>query len=247
MEALVLCGGFATRLEPITLFVPKPLLPIGGRPILDYTVDKIRDANIGRIIFSTNQKFSDQFSYWIDHRKSSGVDNPIELVVEPTNHEGEKFGAIKGINYTIDKAGIKDDLLIVAGDNFYKFGLGKVIEHFNKTRKPTVALYDLKSLEDATRFGVVTIKDDVLTGFQEKPKEPKSTMVSTGIYLFPKEMLGKFAEYIKNGNNPDAPGYFLQWLISNNEIHGVVYEDNWFDIGTLDTYKKVFEQYLDRD
>ncbi|MDE1823623.1 MAG: NDP-sugar synthase, partial [Candidatus Micrarchaeota archaeon] len=92
--------------------------------------------------------------------------------------------------------------------------------------------------------GVVSVKDNILTGFEEKPERPKSTVVSTGIYLFPREMLGKFSEYVKDGNNPDAPGYFLQWLIKNDEIHGVIYDENWFDIGTIDTYKKVFDQYM---
>ncbi|MDE1823682.1 MAG: nucleotidyltransferase family protein [Candidatus Micrarchaeota archaeon] len=244
MEALVLCGGFATRLEPITLFVPKPLLPIGGRPIIDYTLDKIHEIGVEKIIFSTNLKFADQFEYWIEHKKNSGAGGNIHLIVEPTMHDGEKLGAIKGINYTIEKAAIEDDLLIVAGDNFYNFKLKKVLDHFNKGRKPTVALYDLKSKKDAKRFGVVSVKDNILTGFEEKPERPKSTVVSTGIYLFPREMLGKFSEYVKDGNNPDAPGYFLQWLIKNDEIHGVIYDENWFDIGTIDTYKKVFDQYM---
>ena len=85
---------------------------------------------------------------------------------------------------------------------------------------------------------------DVVTGFEEKPQSPKSSLISTGIYLFPKEMLKKFHEYISDGNNPDAPGYFLQWLIGKDEIHGVIYVGNWYDIGTVDTYKKVFDAHL---
>ena len=98
---MILCGGFATRLEPITLFVPKPLLPIKGRPILDYIMDKTLPLGINRIIISTNLKFADQFEYWRNHKVAEGINKRIDLVVEPAMHNGEKFGAVKGINYAI--------------------------------------------------------------------------------------------------------------------------------------------------
>lgn len=239
-----MCGGFATRLEPITLFVPKPLLPIGGRPILDHIVDSIAALGVDRIVLSTNKKFGNQFKYWSENKMASGLKAKIEIVVEPTMHHGEKFGAIKGINYTVDSARLSGDLLIVAGDNFYNFDLKRIVDHFKATRKATIAVHDVKSVDEAKRFGVVHMKGDVVTGFEEKPQSPKSSLISTGIYIFPKEMLKKFHEYISDGNNPDAPGYFLQWLIGKDEIHGVVYVENWYDIGTVDTYKKVFDAHL---
>ncbi len=168
MDALILCGGFATRLEPITLFVPKPLLPIHGKPIVDHIVDGIEELEINRYVLSTNRKFSDQFDYWKSNRKNPG--DRIEIVVEPSMHNGEKFGAIKGINYTIEKAGLDDDVLIVAGDNYYNFGLDKVIEEFNKHRKVTIAVHDIKSTQEASRFGVVQMNGDRVIGFEEKPK-----------------------------------------------------------------------------
>lgn len=242
MDTVILCGGFATRLEPITLFVPKPLLPINGRPIIDHILDGIQKLGINRFVFSTNKKFYSQFQYWSGCKNS--INSKIELVVEPTMHHGEKFGALKGIKYTIEKAGLKDDLLIVAGDNFYEFNLSRLVEEFNKHRKVTIAVHDIKSPDEAKRFGVVEMDKGRITGFQEKPDNPKSTLISTGIYIFPKEMLTKFSEYVNDGNNPDAPGYFLQWLIGKEEIHGVVYKENWYDIGTIDTYKEVFDSYL---
>jgi glucose-1-phosphate thymidylyltransferase len=72
LDALILCGGFATRLEPITLFVPKPLLPIGGKPIIDYIVEDIEKFSVNRIVISTNRKFADQFEYWMKNKKERG-------------------------------------------------------------------------------------------------------------------------------------------------------------------------------
>ncbi len=245
MDSLILCGGFATRLEPITLFVPKPLLPIRGKPIVDYILENVSNNGVKRIVISTNSKFADQFNYWKVHREAvNGLHNKLELIIEPTMHEGEKYGAIRGINHSIEKANLNDDLMIIAGDNFYDFDLSKMMEHFNRSRKPTIAVYDVKSLDEAKRFGVVTLNGDKVVGFQEKPEHPRSTLISTGIYIFPRELLGKFKEYLNDKNNPDAPGYFVQWLIKYSELEAVVYKGKWFDVGTVDTYKKVFDMNL---
>ncbi len=243
LDSLILCGGFATRLEPITLFVPKPLLPIAGKPIIDHILDSVVAAGAEDIVLSTNRKFADQFSYWMSNKRASGFTHKMEIVVEPTMTDGEKFGAIKGINYAIDNARLDDDLLIIAGDNYFSFDLRKLLELFNRARTPVIAVHDIKSRRGATRFGVVEMDGERITGFEEKPAHPRSTLISTGIYIFPKQMLAKFREYVSDGNNPDAPGYFLQWLISTEKIRGVVYDENWYDIGTVDTYKEVFNQY----
>ncbi len=242
MDAIILCGGFATRLEPITLFVPKPLLPIKGRPILDHIMEGMEKIEVNRYVFSTNKKFYDQFKNWASCKGNH--EGKIELVVEPSMHHGEKFGAIKGIQYTIEKAGLNDDILIVAGDNFYNFGLSKMVEEFKKHRKVTIAVHDIKSVDEASRFGVVHMDGNRVVGFEEKPNSPKSSLISTGIYIIPKEIIGRVNEYVSDGNNPDAPGYFLQWLMGKEEVYGVVYTQDWYDIGTVDTYKKVFDSYL---
>ena len=243
MEVLILCGGFATRLEPITLFVPKPLLPIGGKPILDHIVDDVSGSDISRIIISTNKKFSDQFRYWAEMRKAAGMKKRLELVIEPTVHDGHKLGAIKGIQYAIEKAGIEDDLMIIAGDNFYNSSISPAIEQFKRSGKATVCVHDVGSLEEARRFGIVKIEGDVIRAFEEKPEKPSSTLASTGIYIYPKALLPKLKEYLSEKNNPDAPGYFLKWIIESNEVHAVVQKGEWFDIGTLDTYKKVYSRF----
>ena len=243
MEALILCGGFATRLEPITLFIPKPLLPVGGKPVIEYIVSDISSLGIKKITISTNKKFADQFEYWMRKWEGNSQGVEIGMVVEPTLHDGHKFGAIKGIEYAIEQKGIDDDLLIVAGDNFYTFSLGRLIEKFRNVCKPTICAYDVGSLEGAKRFGVIRTEGEKVLEFQEKPDSPKSTLVSTGIYAFPKKMLGRFRQYLEGSNNPDAPGYFLQWLISDTELHAVVYNENWFDIGTIDMYKRVFAMF----
>ncbi len=245
MDVLILCGGFATRLEPITLFVPKPLLPIGGRPILDYIVEDVAgNPDIGRIIISTNKKFENHFRYWINLKNAPSTGKKLELVTEPTMHNGNKLGAIKGIKYAIDNAKIRDDLMIIAGDNFYDSGVSSLVSEFKASGgAPTICVHDVGSIEEAKKLGVVQVREGVITGFEEKPTLPKSTLSSTGIYIYPKKDLSKFEEYLSEGNTPDAPGYFLQWFISKAVVRSFVMGGRWFDIGTLETYRKAYSLF----
>lgn len=243
MEVILLCGGFGTRIEPVGLFLPKALLPVKGKPILDYAMNSI-DAlpDVERVILSTNKKFADQFEYFIKAKKAMGFKKPIEMIVEPTLSNDEKLGAIKAISYVIKRAGIKSDTMIIAGDNFYDFDLSALLKSFRAKKEATIVVYDVHTAEDAKRLGVVELKREKIVGFEEKPQNPRSTLVSTGIYLFPKKDLSLFDEYLKEGKNPDAPGHFIRWYIGQGEAHGVTCVGRWFDIGTLDTYQKVLSQ-----
>ncbi len=245
MEAIILCGGYAVRLAPITDFVPKPLLHIKGKPILNNIIDSLEDAKIHRYIISTNRKFASHFEHWISREKLARPGKQLDLIVENSVHNGEKFGAIKGVQYAIENGNVNDDLLLIAGDNFYDFELKHILDKFKASRKPTIALYDVQSLEEAKRFGVVKANGDKIIGFEEKPQNPQSTLISTGIYIFPKEDLHLFKEYLDGKNHPDAPGYFIKWLIERKEVNGIVYREDWYDIGTLETYKKVVNAYSD--
>ena len=166
MRALLLCGGFATRLEPITYFIPKPLLPIGvgGKPIVEYILDDLVKSGVNDIVLSTNSKFSNAFEYWTKHQ-TDGVQATINMVVEHTASNKEKFGAIKGIEYAIEQGKIDEDLIIIAGDNLYDFSVREIIDYFGRNRKPTIGLYDTKDLEGAKRFGNVELSGDKVTSF----------------------------------------------------------------------------------
>jgi len=240
ITALVLAGGYARRLAPISDFIAKPLLPINGKPLLNRIVDMLKIKGVERIVITTNKKYEDQFRYWMDTMYSFGFDRPMELIIEPTTREEEKFGAIKGINYAIEKANINTDLIIVAGDNVMEIDMEDFVK--KSENKFTVALYDLKDLEEAKRFGVVKINEEgKIVDFEEKPPQPKSTLICAGCYFVPRNMLGLFEEYIKEGNNPDSPGYFVQWLYRKKEVYGYVIGGVWMDIGTIKSYEEALK------
>lgn len=245
-KAIILCGGYAVRLEPITKFIPKPLLPIGGKPILDYIINDLNGDGLDEIDIhiSTNHKFFDQFDYYLAHRREKLKRSNIRVCKEPSTHNGNKFGAIKGILHTIDHFKIDDDVIIIAGDNFYDFTLKDCIKEFMDKRALTICVHPVDSFDDAKRFGVVEMDGDFIKAFHEKPQQPVSKLISTGIYLIPKESLHMVRKYLDDKNNPDAPGFFIQWLVENNvKIVGYQTSGKWFDIGTLATYEEVFKLY----
>ncbi len=235
MKALILAGGFARRLAPITDFIAKPLLPVGDRLIIDWIVDNIKNAGIENIIVSTNSYYERQFRYWIKCR-----DEDISLLIEPTRREEEKFGAIKGIKYAMDKYG-EDDYLIVAGDNYFDFSLSQFLKFYREKKSPLVAVYDVGDRDKAKRYGVVSVDDEgKVIKFAEKPKAPESTLIATACYAFPKGIYELLKEYLEDKNNPDSPGYFISWLISKIPVYAFSFKGTWLDIGNLDEYRRAF-------
>ena len=198
MKALLLCGGFATRLEPVTYFIPKPLLPVGiaGKPVVEYALEDVVRSGVMDITISTNAKFAQAFEYWIDQKRYDIDSAKMDLIIENTQNHNEKLGGVKGIMYAITEKKIDTDLIIIAGDNLYDFSVKEVIDYFNKHRKPTIAFYDIGSKEEAKRFGVAKLEGNKVVAFEEKPAEPQSTLVSTGIYIFPRESLSIIKEYL---------------------------------------------------
>jgi len=236
MKAIIMAGGYAKRLWPLTKETAKPLLPVGGKPIIDYIWNSIKGLNVDRVYISTNEKFAPQFEEWI----KSKDDPRLVLAVEPTKSEEEKLGAIGAINLLIKTYRIDDDLLIVAGDNLTDMDMGDFVGVYDG--RPLVALYDLNDrTKAANRYGVVEVDGDIIVGFEEKPAEPKSSLISSGFYIYPAKALPLFREYLAEGNNRDSPGFFLEWLHKHAQVKAFVFSDMWFDIGDLDSYKKAGE------
>ncbi len=244
MKAILLAGGFGTRLLPLTQNTPKALLPVGGKPIIDHVLAKILPLKPTRIYVLTNQKFSQQFATWAD-RVPGNAD--IRIVVERSRHEHEKLGSIGALGQIIEREGLSDDLLIIAADNLFDCSLELLNASFQQRGQPTIGLYDVKEKEKAKRFGVVLLdRYSRITDFLEKPENPPSTLVSTGIYFFPKRILPLVLIYLKEGRNPDAFGNFISWLSITNEVVGTKLPSGsvWYDIGSPEAYEAAKQAWV---
>jgi glucose-1-phosphate thymidylyltransferase len=236
MKCVILAGGFARRLWPLTLDRPKALLDVGGRAILDHIVDKVECLqDVDEVIISTNAAFEPAFREWLGGRRFA---KPIQLIVEPSRGENEKFGAIRGLNWLIEKYGLDSDCLVIAGDNLFDFELNDVLNFYKKVGAPMLAVYDVKDVEKAKRYGIVKLDGTRIAEFHEKPENPPSTLASTGCYVFPRAVLPIFGEYLAEDNPKDAPGHFISWLSKRRAVHGWVWRGAWFDIGDFDSLEK---------
>jgi glucose-1-phosphate thymidylyltransferase len=236
MKALILAAGYATRLYPLTETVAKPLLPVGGRPMIEHLLERI-DAvpEIDGVHVVTNHKFADSFVRWADGRGT--VRTPIEVHDDGTATEDDRLGAIGDISFVVERAGVQGtDLLVVAGDNLFDYSLADYVEWWRaKGEASAVALYDVGGLEPAKKYGVVELdEDDRLTNFVEKPEHPQSTLVATATYLFHGSHLPLVERYLADGNSPDQPGLLVAWLVPRVPVYGYRLQGEWRDVGDRD-------------
>ncbi len=245
MKSVILAGGFATRLGEMSEICPKPLLPIVGKPIIQYIIEKIEEVgDVDEIFITTNEKFKKHFENWLSQFK---VGKPIKLIVEKTKNENEKLGAIGAIGELAKNENVSEDLLIVAGDNLFDFSLADFANDARKKNASLVAFYNIQSFELAKRFGVTTLDENgMIIEFEEKPENPKTTLISTGCYFIKKGDLNLLHRYIDDENNPDKPGYFVKWLSEKKEVYGFTFAGKWFDIGQMDSYKAANLEYEER-
>jgi len=242
MKAVVLAGGYATRLWPLTRHRPKMLLPVGETTVIDRVLEELEaDERVEDVFLSTNERFAEDFEA---HLAGAGFDKP-QLSVEETTEEDEKFGVVGALAQLVDREGIADeDLLVVAGDNLISFDISAFLDFFERTGTATLAAYDVGSREKASSYGVVDLEGKRVVDFQEKPADPPSTLVSIACYAFPAGSV-RFSEYLAGGNNPDEPGWFVQWLVDHEPVDAFSFEEAWFDIGTPESYLEAVAWALD--
>ncbi len=221
MKALILAAGYATRLRPLTDSVPKQLLPVGGRPMVDWILDKLRETDAGAVHLVTNHRFAADFEQW--------APDDVQVHDDGTVSNDDRLGAIGDIRFV----GIDDDLLAVAGDNLFDFSL-RDFERFWRERPGSscVAVHDVGDRELAKKYGVVDVDSDGrITGFVEKPDDPPSTLAATATYLFLRDHVRLIDAYLAEGNPSDQPGNYVAWLHQREPVYAFRLEGAWWDIG----------------
>jgi glucose-1-phosphate thymidylyltransferase len=204
------------------------LLPLAGRPMLDYLLDRIREVDeIDEIHLVTNSRFAPTFSEWA----------PADVTVhdDGTTSNENRLGAIGDLAFTIDRAGLDgEDLFVVAGDNLIGYSLPDFVEFWRDKGGSAIALQEVADRELLRSYGVVEVdRDDRVVGFEEKPDSPKSTFAATAAYLYKGGDLDRLSEYLQAGNPSDAPGNFVRWLHTRSPVYGYHFSGEWHDIGDL--------------
>jgi glucose-1-phosphate thymidylyltransferase len=236
VKAIILAAGYATRLYPLTQTISKMLLPLAGKPMLDYLLDKIRVVDeIDEIHLVTNHKFADSFLRWAAAHETSGL--PIVVHDDGTTSEDGRLGAIGDVQFVIERAVLEhEDLLVIAGDNLFEFSLADFVAWwYAKGEASAVTLYDVGDLSLVSKYSNVELDDDNrIVGFIEKPEHPTSTLVATAAYIYHRDHVPLVKRYLDDGNVPDQPGRFIAWLCERVPVYGYVTDGDWRDIGDAD-------------
>jgi glucose-1-phosphate thymidylyltransferase len=243
MKALLLAGGYATRLRPLTDTTAKPLLPVGGRPMVDWIVDRILDAgDVDEIHVVTNAVYAHDFERWADGRS-------IAVWNDGTRSNEDRLGALGDVAFAIEHGGLEgDDLFVIAADNLFEYSLHDYADFFrSKGDGSAIAVYRLPDASLARLYGVVELDaDDRVLAFEEKPEHPRTDLVATATYLFHRRHLPLLRRYLDEGNPPDPPGRFVVWLHERAPVYGYRFPGSWFDIGDPDQLLEADNRYRER-
>lgn len=236
MKVIILAAGYATRLYPLTLNTPKPLLKIADKPIIDFILDKIHDLpEIDHVYVITNNKFAGFFEQWLAGRPEENTQFDISVINDGTIDNDSRLGPVGDVSLVLEQNKIDDDVLIIAGDNLFDLDITRMYSISQKNGSSVLAIKAMKNIESVRKkYGVVSIDDtDRVMEFEEKPSDPKSTLVATAIYLFRKETLPTLTALSKSTSRleTNAGDMIKQLLINNFPIH-VIHLSHWFDIGT---------------
>ena len=234
MKAVILAGGYATRLYPLTKDRPKHLLEIGGRPLLELLLERFPLAELDAVYVVTNAKFAPRFRDWAERYSA-----PIVVIDDGTTTEENRLGAIGDLQLAISAEGIDDDLLVAAGDSIFTERLDGFVRFAQERGEAVIAVYDVGDLEAMKRLSSIGVDSDsrVIT-FEEKPEQPTSTLAGIALYFYPRKILPLVGQYLAEGNNPDQPGRLIGWLYRRTPVYAWRVPGRWFDIGTPDTLEE---------
>jgi glucose-1-phosphate thymidylyltransferase len=240
MKVIILAAGYATRLYPLTLTQPKPLLPVAGKPMVEHVLDNLAPiGGIDRVYVVTNAKFAGHFQKWSENYRATKSKLNFTVVNDGTTDETNKLGAIGDINYVLKTQNVDDDLIIVAGDNLFSEKLNEFGKFCREKNAPVLAVYDVGDLEQIKKYNAIsTSGDGRITFFEEKPKAPTSTLTGIALYYYPKNSIPLIKQYIAEGNNPDQPGRLVQWLYPRTPVYTWRVPGIWFDIGSKETLEE---------
>ncbi len=240
MKVLILAAGYATRLYPLTLAQPKPLLPVAGKPMIEYVLDNLEPIRgIDRVYVVTNARFAAHFQEWSDHYRATKSKLDFTIVNDGSTDDTNKLGAIGDLNLVLTREKVDDDLIVVAGDNLFNTTLEEFGKYCEKVKAPVLAVYDVGSLEEIKKYNSITMDaNGKITFFEEKPKQPASTVTGIALYYYPRSTLPLIRQYIAEGNNPDQPGRLVQWLYPRVPFFTWRVPGIWYDIGSRETLEE---------
>lgn len=240
MKCLILAAGYATRLYPLTENFPKPLLTVGYKTILDWLIDDIDTASIvDEYIVISNHKFANHFKDWAKTKTQK-----VTVVDDGTISNETRLGAVKDIQFTIEKLNLDDDMLVIAGDNVLDFSLTEFVKYAKEKNTSCIMRYYEPDDKKLLKCGVVTIdENDKILNMTEKSPTPATHWCCPPFYYYTKADAKLVQKGIDSGCGTDAPGSYIAWLCTQTTVYAMEMPGKRYDIGNLESYEYVKADY----
>jgi glucose-1-phosphate thymidylyltransferase len=231
VDCLILCGGTASRLWPLTRDFCKVLLPVAGRPVLDRVLDLVQECpyiKTTRLI--TSSAFANQIRA---HLRTHRAARP-EVIVEPTRADGSRLGPIGALQHVFSRQTARD-VVVLGGDNLFdKFKLETFLRFAYERGTSANVFYRFATGCDMSEYGVATLSaDETVKEFVEKHLIPTYINISTACYFFRESDVRLIDPYLRSGGQANSLGGFIHWLVvQGSPVAGHVITQPWFDVGT---------------
>lgn len=240
MKCLILAAGYATRLYPLTENFPEPLLEVGEKSILDWLVDDLADTiDIDEFVVISNHKFAHHFEDWKENKKKT---RPYKIVVidDGTSTNETRLGAVKDIQLAVKTLNLKDDLLVMAGDNVLDFSLSFFVKFAKEKNTSCVICHEENELKKQQKTAIITLNgNDLITSYEEKPKNPKGNLAVPPFYCYRAYDVKRIQEALDSSCGYDAPGSFAAWLSKQTPMHAYKMPGKRYDIGDINSNEYV--------
>jgi glucose-1-phosphate thymidylyltransferase len=240
VKAVVLAAGYATRLYPLTLDRPKPLLEVGGKPMLDWVHERLEAMGVDQTIVVTNAKFTPHFEEWAASKRN------VTVVNDGTSSNDDRLGAIGDLGFVLDQLALDDDLVVVAGDNLFVDDISGFGSYGGEVDAPVIAVHDVGDPALMREYNQVEIDDSGRVLFmEEKPENARTTLAAVALYYYPRTVLPRIREYLDEGNNPDQPGRLPEWLYRRMPVYTWRFPGEWYDIGSKEQLEEADLRFSD--
>jgi glucose-1-phosphate thymidylyltransferase len=233
VRAVFLAAGFATRLWPLTRDRAKPLLEVGGAPMLSHVlrqVERVPGVRDGVVV--ANARFHADFVAW---RRATQSRIALDVLDDGAESNEARLGAVGDLALALETAPADVDAwLVLACDNLFEFDLARLVERFAARGRGQLVVRRVPEPVPPSRYSEVVLDGERVASFREKPADPRSDLSAIAVYLLPADLPEQVHTYLAEGGNPDAPGHLLAWLAARTPIEAVPLAGRWLDIGSAD-------------
>ena len=243
MNAILLAAGYGTRLYPLTRHTAKPLLPVGGRPIIERLVERLDEApEITRMVLVSNERFARPFREWA---AGCSLRTPLEVLSDGSTSNESRLGAVADVRIAVERCGLGgEEAYVMATDNLPRFDLREIIRLSHEKGASAVFACLVEDPQRLRRMGVAELgADGRLLGFEEKPQHPRGRFRVPPFYVYTAEAMDALETFLAEGHDPDAPGHYLSWWSARGPVYALRRDEGTYDIGTLESYRAVCAEF----